>query len=351
MSSQKDNVAKSLKSSHIILPVAIGLLAIAWMFQSEFSSLTDAKSDLLSYFDGWTILFLFLALLLACIKDLCGMWRLYLLSDKKLRFASLFRVRMLYEFTSAITPSAAGGSALEMLFIHKEGIKFGESSAITVISLFLDELFFVLAFPLLMLLIPFNELFAVSGKVSASIISFFMIGYASKVLWVSMLFIGLFFKPSIITGLFRKIFAIKFLSKYRTRAYRTAIEIRECSKSMKHKSFRFWISNIGLTFALWLSRFSIVNMLIMGFVPLSENLLVIGRQFVIMVVMLIAPTPGGSGFVELMFNNYLGEFIPSGVISLLIVVCWRLLTYYNYLFAGIIIAPRWISRSFGKHDK
>lgn len=348
MTNQKDTVARSLKSSHIILPVAIGLLAIAWMFQSEFSTLTDAKTDLSSYFDIQTVLFLFLAFLLACFKDLCSMWRLYLLSDKQLRFPSLFRVRMLYEFTSAVTPSAAGGSALEMLFIHKEGLKFGESTAITIISLFLDELFFVLAFPLFLLFVPFNELFAVSGRVSASIISLFMIGYVFKTVWVLLLFTGIFIKPSVITGMFRKIFAFKFLRKYRVRAYRTAIDIRECSKRMRHKSFQFWLSTIGLSFAMWLSRFSIVNMLIMGFVPLSENLLVIGRQFVIMVVMLIAPTPGGSGFVELMFNNYLGEFIPSGIIALLIVVFWRLLTYYNYLLAGIIIAPRWVSRNFGK---
>lgn len=348
MANQKDTVARSLKSSHIILPVAIGLLAIAWMFQSEFSTLTDAKTDLSSYFDIQTVLFLFLAFLLACFKDLCSMWRLYLLSDKQLSFPSLFRVRMLYEFTSAVTPSAAGGSALEMLFIHKEGLKFGESTAITIISLFLDELFFVLAFPLFLLFVPFNELFAVSGRVSASIISLFMIGYVFKTVWVLLLFTGIFIKPSVITGMFRKIFAFKFLRKYRVRAYRTAIDIRECSKRMRHKSFRFWFSTIWLSFAMWLSRFSIVNMLIMGFVPLSENLLVIGRQFVIMVVMLIAPTPGGSGFVELMFNNYLGEFIPSGIIALLIVVFWRLLTYYNYLLAGIIIAPRWVSRNFGK---
>ena len=91
------------------------------------------------------------------------------------------RIRMLYEFTSAITPSAAGGSTLEMLFIHKEGVKFGKSTAITIISLFFDELFFVIGFPILLLILPIDLLFAVEGTFSAAILSVFAIAYLSKV--------------------------------------------------------------------------------------------------------------------------------------------------------------------------
>ena len=63
-----------------------------------------------------------------------------------------FRVNMLCEFTSAVTPSAVGGSSLIVLFLNKEGINAGRSTALTISCLFLDELFLVLACPFALLL-------------------------------------------------------------------------------------------------------------------------------------------------------------------------------------------------------
>lgn len=351
MPSQKDTVSKGLKSSHVILPVAIGLLTICWMFHSEFSTLADEKTNIAQYFNLYTCLFIFLAFLMACFKDFCGMCRLRLLSDRKLGFGSLFRIRMLYEFTSAATPSVAGGSVLEMVFINKEGLKFGESTAITLTSLFLDELFYVLALPLILIIIPFGELFAISGDTSATIISLFMIGYAMKLFSVSVMSVGIFIKPDFIAWVCKYVCRIKFLRKYKMRAYRTAIDMRVCSRQMQHKSGWFWAAAVGITFVMWIAKFLVLNLLIMSFVPLDNQIMVVARQVVMNVVMLIAPTPGGSGFIELMFSNYLSEFVPGGIILMLIVVFWRLFTYYDYLLAGVIIAPRWISKNFSKKKK
>ncbi len=64
--------------------------------------------------------------------------------------------------------------------------------------------------------------------------------------------------------------------------------------------------------------------------------------------MVVSPTPGGSGFSEFIFNQYLSEFIPLAGVVPLIILLWRLLTYYNYLFVGALIVPRWIKKSFGR---
>lgn len=63
--------------------------------------------------------------------------------------------------------------------------------------------------------------------------------------------------------------------------------------------------------------------------------------------MVVSPTPGGSGFSELIFKQYLSEFIPIAAAVPLIILLWRLLTYYNYLFVGALIVPRWVKKSFG----
>ena len=66
------------------------------------------------------------------------------------------------------------------------------------------------------------------------------------------------------------------------------------------------------------------------------------------IMMLVSPTPGGSGFAEFVFTEYLGEFLPGAVGAIAMAILWRLVTYYPYLLAGVFIVPKWVSRHFGK---
>jgi len=63
--------------------------------------------------------------------------------------------------------------------------------------------------------------------------------------------------------------------------------------------------------------------------------------------MLVMPTPGGSGFAEAVFSEYMAEFIPIGFIVVMALV-WRLLTYYPYLLIGAFLLPKWIKEKFKK---
>lgn len=352
-------VKNGLRTKHVVWPILFGLIGVTYMVFSEMSNMVHSPVPLSNYIHPATAVFLLLAVVLIAIRDLAGMGRLYLLADKKLRFASLFRIRMLYEFTSAVTPSAAGGSTLEMIFINREGIPFGRSTAICVLSLFLDELFFVLFFPIVFLLFPVDAFFAMPGSAATSTIAtLFALGYVAKLIWVGILFVGIFIKPDAIACLIGRLFSFKWLRRWKMKAFRTAIDIKACSKEMRHKSISFWCCNIGYSALLWVARFLIVNALIMAFVPLSSNaislfdhVVIMVRQAIVMLVMMVAPTPGGSGFVEVMFESYLGEFIPKGMVMLLIVLAWRMLTYYMYLIIGAVLAPRWVAQHFPHKNK
>jgi len=65
-------------------------------------------------------------------------------------------------------------------------------------------------------------------------------------------------------------------------------------------------------------------------------------------LMVIIPTPGGSGIVELVFSDYMAEFIPALGLVTLMAILWRLVTYYPYLFIGVLVLQKWIKRVFGK---
>ena len=85
----------------------------------------------------------------------------------------------------------------------------------------------------------------------------------------------------------------------------------------------------------------------MIFNPLSAagNLMCFARQYILGIVCMIVPTPGGSGFAEVMFGDFLVEYIPQVMSTVVIISIWRILTYYYYLVAGVIILPQWLGKS------
>jgi uncharacterized protein (TIRG00374 family) len=91
----------------------------------------------------------------------------------------------------------------------------------------------------------------------------------------------------------------------------------------------------------------IANAAIMIFnsLSLADNLMCFARQYVLGIVGMIIPTPGGSGFAEVMFDDFLVEYISQPMAAVVIASIWRLCTYYYYLVAGVIILPQWLGKS------
>jgi uncharacterized protein (TIRG00374 family) len=73
-------------------------------------------------------------------------------------------------------------------------------------------------------------------------------------------------------------------------------------------------------------------------------MLIYARQLLMWVILLISPTPGGSGVAEYMLPKFLGEFM--GGFDNEIAFTWRLISYYAYLIIGSIVLPTWINRVY-----
>lgn len=344
IASENRSVASRFKPSMVIWPILFGLAGVGYMFWREMRN--GILDEPLTLANHWWI-FVILVVLFTLFKDFSGMYRLRVMSGMPLKFRQLFRIRMLYEFTSAVTPSAAGGSSLEVLFIHREGIKVSRATSMTILALFMDEMLMIILFPLLLLLIPYSELFTSEGYFQYGYLWAFIVGYAMKFVWVTILFIGLFCKSTIIVKVIGLIFKLKFLRKYKMRGLRTALEIRNCAREIQHESFGYWVRMTLSTAGIWVFRFLIANMAIMIFNPMNgaDNLMCFARQYILGIVTMIVPTPGGSGFAEVMFDNFLTEYITQKMSTMVITPIWRFCTYYYYLIAGVIILPRWLGKS------
>lgn len=294
--------------------------------------------------------FIALAVIFMLGRDAGYVWRIRVLSDKQLTWMQSLRVIILWEFTSAITPSAIGGTSVAILYVHKEGVNLGKSSAMVMATSLLDEIYFVLMFPLLWLLIPDGLLFHISSSaVGQGLMVVTLVGYSIKLAWVLLLGYGLFLNPQGLRWLIVKVFSLPVLRRWREGAIKTGDEVVLSAKELQRKSFKFWFTSGLATFLSWTSRYWVVNALFMAFFAVHDHLLIFARQLVMWIMMLVSPTPGGSGFAEFVFKEFLGDFIPVAGLTAVIALLWRLITYYLYLIVGVVVVPGWIKSKFGKH--
>lgn len=347
---------RKIKFNRVALPIVIGIAVIFYMFYREYEPGAFSIIDF-----SWTsIFFLFIAFLLMICRDIGYIIRLKILSGEDLTWYKSFRVIMLWEFTSAITPSAIGGTSLAILYVNKEGLSLGKSSAVVMATSFLDELYFILLFPLLVLFLNPSDLFIVEGSDSPFFTSeFFLfaaIGYLVKFIYTLFVSYGLFINPRGLKFLLLWLFKLPVLRRWRHGANDAGTEIITSSRELRRKPFLFWFKAFMATVFSWTSRYWVANAMLAAFFVVSDHFLIFARQLVMWIIMLVSPTPGGSGFAEFVFSRYLGEFIPaspvtSGAIIVAMAFMWRIISYYPYLLMGVIILPRWLQFHFGQKNK
>jgi uncharacterized protein (TIRG00374 family) len=310
-------------------------------------SYKDVLSRINWHWHAW--LWLFISLLMVVIRDLGYMFRIRFLTDYELSWRQSFDVIMLWEFASALTPSVVGGSGVAIYILNREGISVGRSSAIVMVTALLDELFFILMVPLIFVAVGTGLLFPVSLEkeifgVVLNTQGVFWVGYGFIVCLTVFILLAIIFFPRLFKFLLLKIFRLKWLQKWRYKVIQIGDDIINTSKELRGKKPSYWIKAFVATLFSWTARYWVVNFLLLTVTPVGDHLLIYGRQLVMWVIMLISPTPGGSGLAEVAFSGFLSDFIPLGLAGALALI-WRLLSYYPYLFLGAIVLPKWLNRT------
>jgi len=346
MTDQHKKVLKIFKFKRVIIPVLIGLAVIAYLVFRDF----DPKPFYDIQWTYYSSLFIFIAIVLMFTRDIAYMYRIRLLTDKKLSWRHSFDVIMLWEFSSAVTPSVVGGSAAALYIITKEGITAGRSTAIVMISALLDELFYITMVPVMFLLVGAHQLFTSENSylfinTQMGLQGVFWIGYAFILVLTTIISYGVFIKPRGFKWILLRVFKIPFLRKWRVQAGEAGDDIITTSKEMRGKPFIFWARAYIATFLSWTARFWVVNFLILSVTPVGQHFLIYARQLVMWVILLISPTPGSSGVAEFLFSDFLGDFIPFGLVAALALL-WRMVSYYPYIIIGALVLPHWIKRVY-----
>ena len=350
MEQSEKNLTKKISPYKIVYPILIGLAVVSYMLYREF----DIKAFEQITFTWISVFWLLVAILCMVVRDLGYVIRIKVLSGNRLNWIKSIRIIFLWEFTSAVTPSAIGGTSLAILFVNKEGIKVGRSSAMVMATSFLDELYFIIMFPIILLCVSQTALWnmpGVSEGVTKSLIWFAVGGYSLKLVYLLILSYGLFKNPRGLKYLLMKLFQWRILRKWRHSANEAGSDIIRNSYELRHMPISFWLKTFGATFISWTARYWVVNAILMAFwagrYTLAEHFLIFARQLVMWIMMLVSPTPGGSGFAEFVFKEYLGEFLPGASVAIAMAILWRLISYYPYLFVGAFLVPKWVRKHFG----
>ncbi|MDD2489507.1 MAG: lysylphosphatidylglycerol synthase transmembrane domain-containing protein [Bacteroidales bacterium] len=335
-----NNDAKEISELHLTDSEHIGNVSI------------DYQKDILKHIvKNWTwssTICLLVAMFFAVMRDLMYMYRIRFLSDNQLSWKQSFQIIMIWEFSSAITPTVVGGSAVAFFIVSMEGIGVARSTAIVMITALLDELFYIIIAPLTILFVGANIAFIHDFDFNVfgfefGVITVFFIGYSFMCLLTIIILLAIFIYPKAFKNLLYYLSTKKMFSKTQAKLQKIGDDVITSSIEFKGKSFLFWIKAYLITISSWISRFLVVNFLILAFTSYGDQLLIFARQLVMWIILCISPTPGSSGIAEFAFPVFFKEFIPLGLGSTLSVL-WRLFTYYPYIILGLIVLPIWTKR-------
>lgn len=350
MSNTKPKVLNIFKFRRVIIPVLLGLGVILYLVFRNFDPEPFYNINWTYYSSLWIIM----AILMMLTRDVAYMYRIRLLTDKQLSWRRSFDVIMLWEFSSAVTPSVVGGSAAALYILSKENISPGRSTAIVMISALLDELFYITMVPIVIILAGTSSLFMSEGSylfmnTKIGMQGIFILGYLFILVLTTIISYGVFIRPRGFKWILLRIFKLPFLRKWRPQAGLAGDDIIITSREMRGKPFLFWARAYLSTFFSWTARFWVVNFLILSITPVGQHFLIYARQLVMWVILLISPTPGSSGVAEFLFSDFLSDFIPFGLTAALALM-WRLVSYYPYIIIGAIVLPNWIKRIYSEAE-
>lgn len=310
------------------------------------------------------LLGIFLALLMLLIRDLGYVLRLRLLAEHKLSYKECIKIILMWEFGSAITPGMIGGKAFAIFLLIKNKIHAAKASSMVLLAIILDELIFVLLFPIFYFIYGKRMLapdttcpdwVQLESKVSflkniTYLESIIFIMLIFIFIFVSLAFVGIFIYPTWIKNVIFKISTWKILSKWKSSIIDFSEEIYSTSKRYKQKKNEFWIKLILYTLLSWVGRYLVGVAIVWGFsVTNFDFLLVYAKQYSLWIMFYLPTTPGSSGLAEALFMAFYCPYL-SGGLSGAVAFIWRFISYYIYLIFGLIILFGGLNR-FKKTNK
>ncbi|MDA1335535.1 MAG: lysylphosphatidylglycerol synthase transmembrane domain-containing protein [Bacteroidetes bacterium] len=352
--------ASIFKWQQWILPIFIGIgaaTAVIWFMAQRTVIDPDTGAemnslDLLFSFE-WTRRSTWAMMgLIACVvlRDLGYIHRLKTLSFQSFTWRQATQNIFLWELASALTPSVVGGSAIAVVILKRDGLRWGKSLATVFATALLDEAFYLILVPIVF------GISAVSGHpvfpewppdfagISMGVSTIFWIAYSVIAGFTTLMLFGLIIRPKTTNKFILRASETWALRRWKDRMKNWASDLLEASVNIRKAPRNYWIKGFGATCVSWTARFLTLNMVLLIFYPSLSHAAVFARQLVLWVVLTISPSPGSSGAAEFGLPLFLSDITGLAYITG-VVILWRMATYFLYLVLGALVLPQWLVRT------
>jgi uncharacterized protein (TIRG00374 family) len=340
---------KNFRASRLILPILLGLSAVAWLFYKQF----DWRQISQIKWTGAAFAWIGLSFLLLLVRHLFYSLRMHAITGGVFSWKKCIELIVLWEFSSALTPTSKGGPFVMMFALTKEGLSAGRTAAAVFYTMVCDAGFFVLLTPVLLLfygpsmLYPGMKSYQDVGLASGA----FFVTYAMMATyWLALMFL-LILKPQYTRFVMLWLARRRWLKRWEKGLTHLADEFGITALEIKTQDWRYHGKVILGTLGAWTSKFLMINCLIIAIVPTTPidggtQAFIYARLLAMFIIMAFSPTPGGAGLAEVALTGFISDYVPGGL-SMVVALLWRGMAYYGYLIAGAIVAPRWIARKLG----
>ncbi|WP_421774054.1 lysylphosphatidylglycerol synthase transmembrane domain-containing protein [Gracilimonas sp.] len=284
-------------------------------------------------------------LIIALVVSLIRVWfsaaKIRFLSEKKLNWYASIRVVLAWDFTSAVTPSTIGGAPMATYAMTKEGLKLGDSGAIILYGVLLDQIWFALAIPILLVSGIFYEVvppeIGLVGDVSMGLLYVGLLSYAGLLAY------GVLVNPTAIKKVVKFVFKLPVLRRMGDKVEEEAENLEEYAQQLGQKPLSFLLKAFFLSTMSWLARIALPTIVVLSLLPAPEVLSVL-RSLAMNLAFLVVPTPGGSGGVEGLFVLFQGPLISREGFIGLAVFLWRIISYYISIGLGMMATTWYVNQ-------
>ncbi|GAO99553.1 lysylphosphatidylglycerol synthase transmembrane domain-containing protein [Fructobacillus ficulneus] len=289
---------------------------------------------------NWRFLLLALAMMICSLLLEALVTRSLLNTEdrKNVRWGTLIRVPLLNQLGIGLTPFASGGQPAQLFALTRGKIDGGRALSVTLMKFLVYQvvvvIFFVIGYASADSFIYKNV-----DPAFATFIPFAIMIHAVVILGLLLVMFWPAFTLKIVDWCGR--LATKFWQNHQVESLVDKVEDKV--NNFHQESRRVVRSGKSLLVAttytiLQLIAFYLVPYFVIrafGYANVNPWLILTMNIMIVMVISLF-PIPGGVGGAELSFQLLFTPFVKNPATLVLVILIWRLITYYFCLFAGIV---------------
>ena len=288
------------------------------------------------------------AVVLAFARIGIGGWRLSYVSQGRLGIVRGTRGQLAWDFFSSVTPSVVGGGPVAAFYIARDrGIALGESAAFMLFCVLLDQLWLIVAIPVLIGASFTVELLpAAAGSIGYwSLFAYF----GGLLVWAGLYAYATLVRPRLLVEGTDWLLQWPYLQRFRAPVMKEMRSYFRRARRLGTQSVAFYANGFLLTALTWMARYALV-VLIVRSVHAADSVLLFLRSAAMMLVGLIMPTPGGSGGIEGLYALFIGPLMPEALLAPTLLT-WRLLGYYLFIALGAYLFLHQLNAPTGPADQ